>query len=285
MTDSNRDILLIIDGHNLLFQMFFGMPSRIVNKDGKAIQGTLGFVGALTKIIKRTSPTHLVVLFDGEHENERTKLLADYKANRTDYTTVPEEENPFSQLQDIYKALDFMGIRHTEITEMEADDMIASYVHQYGQQLQIIISSFDSDFFQLISNYVSVLRYRGDNTVICDQEYIQNRFGIQPERYVDYKSLTGDSTDNIKGAEKVGPKTASFLINQFGSLENMLLHTEQIKKPSIQKTIIANTKRLQNNYKLIKLNDSQNVPYAVDELYYEYNGISTNEVLRGIHLK
>ena len=88
--------LLIVDGSNLLFQMFFGMPSRIINKDGKAIQGTLGFVGALLKIIRMTAPTHAAVLFDGERENERKELDEDYKANREDYSLVSEEENPFS---------------------------------------------------------------------------------------------------------------------------------------------------------------------------------------------
>ena len=72
------DRLLIIDGSNLLFQMFYGMPARIVNREGKAIQGTLGFVGAAIKMIGMTQPTHLVVLFDGEHPNSRTELLAEY---------------------------------------------------------------------------------------------------------------------------------------------------------------------------------------------------------------
>ena len=72
------DKLLIIDGSNLLFQMFYGMPARIVNRDGKAIQGTLGFVGAAIKMIKMTAPTHLVALFDGEQQNSRTELLAEY---------------------------------------------------------------------------------------------------------------------------------------------------------------------------------------------------------------
>ena len=84
------DRLLIVDGSNLLFQMFFGMPARIVNEQGKAIQGTLGFVGALLKIIRMSNPTHIVALFDGEHENSRTALDADYKANRADYSKVLE---------------------------------------------------------------------------------------------------------------------------------------------------------------------------------------------------
>ncbi len=94
--------LLIIDGSNLLFQMFFGMPSRIFSKDGKAIQGTLGFVGALIKIIKMTNPTHLVILFDSEQKNVRTEINANYKANRIDYSTVPNEQNPFSQIKRDY---------------------------------------------------------------------------------------------------------------------------------------------------------------------------------------
>lgn len=182
------DKLLIIDGSNLLFQMFFGMPSRITNSGGKAIGGTLGFVGALLKIICRIEPTHIVVLFDGEHENERTELNADYKANRVDYSQTPEEESPFSQMPDVYAALDYMGIRHTETTTCETDDWIAGYAITYGQETEIIISSFDSDFFQLITDKVSVLRYRGENTVICTPEYIVEKFGIDSAQYADFKS-------------------------------------------------------------------------------------------------
>ena len=94
--------------------MFFGMPARIVNRQGKAIHATMGFVGALNKMIRLTSPTHIAVLFDGEHENERTALNADYKANRIDYGALPEEECPFTQLPDIYAALDYIHIRRAE---------------------------------------------------------------------------------------------------------------------------------------------------------------------------
>lgn len=277
--------LLIIDGHNLLFQMFFGMPSRIVNKDGKAIHGTLGFIGAMLKIIRMTEPTHLVVLFDGEHENERVELDAQYKANRIDYSLVSEDENPFSQLKDVYTALDFMNIRHTEVTEFEADDMIASYVIAYREELQIVISSFDSDFFQLIGDNVSVLRYRGDKTVLCDRSYILNRYGITPEQYVDFKSLTGDTSDNIRGADKIGPKTAGQLICEFETLDNIIVNADKIKKPSIRESIIRNTQRLKNNQKLITLESRVNIPIFLNELTYRDQGIMTNDVLYGIGLK
>lgn len=277
--------LLIVDGSNLLFQMFFGMPARIVNERGIAIQGTLGFVGALLKIIRMTNPSHVVVLFDGEHQNDRTALDRGYKANRTDYSDLPEAENPFSQLSDVYAALDYLGIKQTETTTSETDDLIAAYAYTYGQENEIVISSFDSDFFQLITDNVSVLRYRGDNTVICTPEYVNQRLGIKPTQYADFKSLTGDTADNIKGADKIGPKTAALLLGQFGTLQNILANADSIQKPSIKESVIRNTERLNTNYKLIKLDASAQLPFTIDELNYNYRGITTNEVLKGIGLK
>lgn len=277
--------LLLVDGSNLLFQMFFGMPARIVNSQGKAIQGALGFVGALLKIIRRVEPTHVAVFFDGQHENERVSLNADYKANRIDYSEVPEEENPFSQINDVYAALDFMGIRHLETTTCETDDVIAGYALSYGQESEIIISSFDSDFFQLITDQVSVLRYRGEKTTICTPEYIKEKFGISSAQYADFKSLVGDTADNIKGADKVGPKTAAALIDEFGSLEGVLENAGQIKKPSVRESIIKNAERLKTNYKIIKLENIVDLPFAMAELKFQDSGITTNEVLRGIGLR
>jgi len=148
-----------------------------------------------------------------------------------------------------------------------------------------VIASFDSDFFQLISDNVKVLRYRGNNTVVCDTEYIKNKYGISPYQYADFKSLTGDNSDNIRGAEKVGPKTASSLLNQFGSLHKIINNADKIQKPSIQESIIRNTDRLQINYKLIKLEDKAILPFVFEELAYNYSGVTTNEVLKGIGLK
>jgi len=282
---NEMDKLLIVDGSNLLFQMFFGMPSRIINSEGKAIQGTLGFVGALLKIIRRTEPTHVAVLFDGEHENERTELNVNYKANRVDYSQTPEEDSPFSQLSDVYAALDYMGIKHTETTVCEADDWIAGYAHTYGENTEVIVASFDSDFFQLITDNVSILRYRGDNTTICTPQYLREKFGIEPKQYADFKSLIGDNSDNIKGAEKVGPKTASVLLGEFGDLENLLLNSQTINKPSIRESIIKNADRLRMNYKLIKLEGTVSLPFVLEELSYTYDGVTTNAVLKGIGVK
>lgn len=281
-TSDTINRLLIVDGSNLLFQMFFGMPARIVNKQGKAIQGTLGFTGALLKIIRIIKPTHITVLFDGEHENKRLQLNTEYKTNRPDYSQVPEEENPYSQLPDVYSALDYLGIRHAETTVCETDDWIAGYALTYGQTSEIVISSFDSDFFQIITDNVLVLRYRGKNTVICTPDYIKTKFDIEPQQYADFKSLIGDTSDNIKGAENIGPKTAAYLLNTFGTLDNILFNADKIEKPSIRNSIIKNSERLKTNYKIIKLDNTALLPFALNELEYNYKAITTNEVLKGI---
>ena len=278
-----NETLLIVDGHNLLFQMFFGMPNRIINGQGKAIQGIIGFVGALRKIIMQTNPSHVVVLFDGEHENPRKELLSDYKANRPEYSLV-EEENPFAQLDDIYRALDVMGICHCETTETETDDVIASYAYTYGKDMKIIISSWDSDFFQLITDNVSVLRYRGKSGYVCDKAYISEKLGIVPEIYADFKSLVGDGADNIRGAYKVGPKTAAELLAQFGTLEQVLEKADEITKKHIRQSIIQDKERLRINYQLIRLNDLATIPFPVEKLVYQEQVQKTNEILAQIGL-
>lgn len=280
-----KNEILIVDGSNLLFQMFFGMPSRIYNAQGIGIWGVLGFVGALLKIIRQTNPTHLTVLFDGENENERILLDSDYKANRIDYSNVKDEENPYSQLPYIYQALEYLKVAYAETTNCEADDWISSYVKLYGSDNKIVISSFDSDFFQLLSENVSILRYRGDKTVICIPEYLQERYGIEPCQYVDFKSLTGDKADNIPGAERVGTKTASTLIQEFDTLDNIINNAEMIKKQAVRESIIKNRQRLLCNQKLIKLEGKDEVPYELDKMLFVYNGITTTDILRGIGLK
>ena len=275
---------LIVDGSNLLFQMFFGMPARIVNKRGKAIQGTLGFVGALLKIIRRTEPTHVVVLFDGEHENERAKLDAGYKANRVDYSQTPEEETPYSQLADVCAALGYLGIRYAQTETCEADDWIAGYALTCAGEAEIVISSFDSDFFQLITDRVSVLRYRGERTVVCTPEYIRDKLHIEPAQYADFKSMTGDAADNIRGADKVGPKTAARLLNRFGTLSGILENAQRIEKPSVRESILSNAARLQTNYEIIRLGHTAPLPFALSELAYAVPEVTTTDVLKGIGL-
>ena len=275
--------LLIVDGSNLLFQMFYGMPARIPGPDGRPIQGTLGFVGALLKMIRMVEPTHVGVFFDGECENPRKELDEGYKANRPDWSEVPEEELPFSQLPDIYAALDWLGICHAETVCCETDDWMASYAKQLTGEA--VLASFDSDYFQLLSDRVSVLRYRGKESQCWTPETLREKLGVTPEQYAWFKAMTGDSSDNVPGIPGVGPKTAAALAAQFASLEDMLARTEAIARPVIRKAVEENRERLLKSYALIHLKGEQPLPFPPDRLLWQYEGQTTMEVLTAIGLR
>ena len=149
----------------------------------------------------------------------------------------------------------------------------------------MVIASQDSDFFQLVTERVHILRYRGERSVLCTPAYIQEKLGIAPGQYAAYKSLTGDTADNIRGADKIGPKTAAALMAQFGSLEEMIARADEIRKPSIRESVIRNQERIRLNHLLIRLDGAEELPFGLDEMAYPYDGITTMEVLRAIGLR
>ncbi|MBO5907156.1 MAG: flap endonuclease [Clostridia bacterium] len=273
------DRILLIDGHNLLFQMFFGMPSRIPSRDGRDIRGVVGFVGGVLRLIRMISPTHAAVIFDKETHNPRCDILEDYKANRPDYSALPEDQNPFSILAEVFSALDVMGIAHIEADGCECDDIISSYAHKYGGECEVYVSSYDSDFFQLITDKVKIIRYRGDNTVICDEEYILKKFSTRPSLYADAKALFGDSSDNIGGIVGVGPKTAAKIVNAYGSVEKMLSDTAAIDNEKYRTLIEENAEKIHRNLTLIRLDGHSPLPFTKEEMLISYPMPRTTDVI------
>ncbi len=276
--------LLIIDGHNLLFQMFFGMPSQIAGKDGRPIQGVIGFVGAVNRLIDMLAPTHVAVIFDSETQNPRFQLLDEYKANRPDYSALPDDENPFSQLPDIYRALDFMGIAYAEAQNAECDDIIASYALTSDADTEVYISSFDSDYFQLITQRVKIIRYKGAASIICDKEYINKKLGIEPELYADYKSLVGDTADNIPGVRGIGPKTAAKIINSYGALCDLLSDTSVVCEEKLRASLEESREILLRNIALIRLDAHAPLPFSLGELVTPAVRYRTMDIIHGINI-
>ncbi len=277
--------LLVVDGSNLLFQMFYGMPARIPGPNGRPIQGTLGFIGALLKIIKMVKPQYAVVLFDGETHNPRRDLDEDYKANRPNYSEMPQEEVPFSQLPDIFNALCCLEIPYRETVCCEADDWMAGYAAAYGGEMEVILSSQDSDLFQLITDRVSILRYRGEQSVLWTPATLREKLGVEPGQYAAYKALVGDHADNIRGVPKVGPKTAAALMQQFGSLDALLSGVESIARPSVRAAIGESRERIEKNLALIQLSGREALPFSLEALRYRDLGLTTSQVLRQIGLR
>lgn len=272
---------LIVDGMNLLFQMYFGMPSRIVNHDNLPIQGIIGFVGALLKIIQKVNPKYCFVIFDGEEENPRKLIDENYKANRD----IDEEDNPFEQLPYVYKALEYLKIKTYECSLQEADDLIAAYALTYRNDYHVTIASFDSDFFQLIHKNVDIFRYRGEKSYLCNLEWLWNKYEIKPTQYSLFKSLTGDTADNILGVKGIGPKTASKIVNKYESLKDILDASKENDMPAPLNRFVFNEEHLTKNYDLINLKNLESLPFKMKELTLNLTTNKTMEVLYGIGVK
>ncbi len=274
--------MILIDGNNLLFRMFFGMPNKIYDSKGLLIHGIVGFVGNLLKIIKEYEPNYLVVVFDSEIPSEKFEDI-NYKKNRVmDYSNVPDEENPFSQLPDIKKCLRYMGIFYIEKEKCEADDVIATICKSYKNAMQeIVIVSTDKDYFQLIDDKIKVLCPRGKNSILYNTTMIKEKFGILPNQYICYSSLVGDKSDNIPGISGIGRMTASNLINEYNNIENIYKNLENIK-PGVSKKLEGKFDNVINNVYLITMNSELNIDIQLKDYAIElckYKEMKTMRIL------
>lgn len=248
----NMEKLLIVDGSSLLFQSFYGMPSQITNKNGDRVEAVLCFLGILLKTIKATQPNKLLVVFDGETKLERRDIDKNYKANRINYAELDANDTPFPQLELIKMVLTKLDFCWVETTNCEADDLIASVVNDYKQNFEIVISTSDKDFYQLISSNVNVYTYRGKVSVLWTEEEILKKYNFSAKYFLTLKCLTGDKSDNIKGVKGLGVVTATKLINQFGNVFNIYENLNNINL-RISEMLSANKEVVLKNYELVNL--------------------------------
>lgn len=277
--------ILIIDGSNLLFQMFYGISRKIYNSKGETIHATIGFISALFKLIKMIIPEYMIVVFDSDSKLKRQEIDEDYKANRIiDWSTLPDDEVPFFEIEKIQTVLNKLEIYNLEVIDIEADDFISAFTLHFSNY-QIIISSLDSDFFQLINENVSVLRYRGKKTIIYDLDTFKSKFGFTPDKYLFYKSLVGDSADNIKGITQIGPKRATQLVLNYCNYQDVINNIEEIKPPSIQKYLLAEADRFYKNIKLIAFCNHE-ITIDINKLAFnkQYLDKTSIQVLKECHL-
>ena len=244
---------LLVDGSALLFQSFYGMPNKIKNDNGEYVEAVICFVGILRKVTDMVAPDFLCVVFDGENKLERKNVDSDYKSNRTDFTDADEADNPFAQLDKIKEILDLFNIYNFETTDCEADDYIAGLVKEYDGQLHTIIFSPDKDFYQLISNTTNVFHYRGKKSELVDPESFKSKFNFVPQFFADYLSLIGDKADNISGVKGVGKITATKLIAEFSTINNLFKDIDKIKNNKLKELIVNNKEKILKNYEIINL--------------------------------
>ncbi|KAG6559177.1 DNA polymerase I [Candidatus Rhabdochlamydia oedothoracis] len=216
--------IYIVDAVNLLFRAYYAI-SPMTNLKGESTHALYGFIRSLYKLIKDFSPEYVICVFDGpDNKKSRTKIYSEYKSHRTSM--------PLDLVEQLQRSLYFCeiaGIPFLSIEGIEADDTmgsIAKWAEKEGSE--VFICSSDKDLCQLISDKIHIIHLHKDNLLI-DEQKVKDQYGVEPSKIVDFLAITGDSSDNIPGLEGFGPKTASLLLNQYGSLEGILANVSKIK--------------------------------------------------------
>lgn len=239
---SAKKRLFLVDAYALIFRGYYAfIKNPRINSKGFDTSAIMGFMNSLFDVIRREKPDHLAVCFDKEGSKVRTEMFTEYKANR-DATPEPIREG-IPIIQDILKA---MHIPVVEMAGCEADDIIGTLAQQAEKEdYQVFMVTPDKDFAQLVTENIFMYRpaRMGNGIEIWGIPEVQKRFEVErPEQVIDYLGMMGDAVDNIPGLPGVGDKTAKKFLKQYGSLEELLANTDQLKGKMKEK-VIANAEQ------------------------------------------
>ena len=221
-TETKKDTILVIDGNSLIHRAFHAIP-LLSTTEGLPTNAVYGFTNMLLKILKDIQPKWVAVAFDKGKITFRTKEYGDYKANRKD---TPEELRP--QFPLVKEVLNALSIKWYEAEGYEADDLIGTIIKKAEQEnISGVILSGDKDILQLVSaNTKALLTKKGISELEeFHEENVYKKFGVHPKQITDYKGLTGDQSDNIPGVPGIGPKTAAKLLQEFNTLEDIIVNS------------------------------------------------------------
>ena len=217
-----KEPIILVDGSSYLFRAYHAMPA-LTNNQGEPTGAIYGVINMMHRLKQTYPDSVIVVVFDAKGKTFRHELYKEYKANRP-----PMPEDLAAQIMPLHEILQAMGFPLLAITGVEADDVIGTLARQAtAKQLETIISTGDKDMAQLVSDHVTLINTMTDTAM--DVQGVTEKFGIPPERIIDYLALIGDTVDNIPGVPKVGPKTAVKWLNEFGSLQAIMEHADKIK--------------------------------------------------------
>jgi DNA polymerase-1 len=227
--------LVLLDGHSLAFRAFFGLPPEMTTSRGEMTNAVYGFASMLLSVLKEEQPEYIAVAFD-TGPTFRHKEFSEYKSTRA---RMPDELR--AQIPRIRELVNAFNIPIYEITDFEADDLLGTLARQSAeQQVNAVLCSGDRDLFQLVGPRI-VVRYTSGGphpkTIIYDEATLRARYGLAPAQLVDHKALIGDKSDNIPGVPGIGEKTATQLLQQFGSVEGLYEHLAEVKPARIQEIL------------------------------------------------
>ncbi len=260
------DHFYLIDGSGYIFRAYYALPPLTRKSDGLPVGAVSGFCNMLFKLLEDSKsndnsekPSHFAVIFDSARKNFRNEIYSEYKGNRSD---APDDLIP--QFEYIRKSVEAFNLPSIELINYEADDLIATYVEKIldiGAKVTIVSS--DKDLMQLYKKGVRI--YDPMKNKFINKDDVFNKFGVTAEKVIDVQSLAGDSTDNVPGVPGIGVKTAADLINQYGTLENLLKNASKIKQNKRRETLMNNKEDAIISKKLVTLKKDVPVKNKIEE--------------------
>lgn len=245
---------LLVDGFNLAYRCFYAIP-ELTRADGFPTNALHGWVKSLWKFEDQEKPAATLVFFDLGGAQDKLALLPEYKAQREEMPDALEKQLPY--VKSLTRAMGFAGIEQDGV---ESDDLLAAQAVALAKAgHEVLIVSADKDFAQIVGGGVKILLppptanpKLGWRTM--DAAGVQEKFGVPPVQIADYLALVGDTADNIPGVDGVGPKTASKWLQQYGSLEGVIAHADELKPERFRETVRNQAEGLRRNLKLTTLN-------------------------------
>jgi len=221
-TENSSKTLYLVDGSGYLFRAYHALPP-LSTSAGEPTGAIYGVANMLRKLVDDYDPEHVAVVFDARGPTFRDELFDQYKATRP-----PMPEDLAVQVEPLKELVKAMGLPLLEVRGVEADDVIGTLVRQAREKgFDVVVSTSDKDLAQLVDDHVTLVNTMSGSQL--DPAGVEKKFGVPPERVVDYLALVGDTSDNIPGVPKVGPKTAAKWLNEYGSLDAIIEHADDIK--------------------------------------------------------
>lgn len=266
--------LVLVDGSSYVYRAFHALPP-LSNSRGEPTGAVLGVLNMLLKFVKDFQPRRIAVVFDAPGKTFRDELFAEYKAHRP---AMPADLR--AQIDPLLKIISAQGLPLLRIPGVEADDVIGTLARRAAQAGEtVLISTGDKDMAQLVDGSVTLINTM--NNAMLDRDGVKAKFDVYPEQIIDYLALVGDSSDNIPGIDKVGPKTGAKLLQQYTSVDNLIAHVADVPG-KVGENLRAGLTTLELSRKLATIRTDLELPLSMEQLI---PGAPDTATLRGLYTR
>ncbi len=279
-------VFLLVDGNALAHRAYHALPKTLTHR-GKPTNALYGFARILFAAIKNFQPHYLAVAFDMPGPTFRHEEYPEYKAKR-----VKPPQEFYQQLPQIKKLLEILEIPVLEVEKYEADDIIATLATKLKKEtngVKIVILTGDADTMQLVDRQIVVAtpqKGAAGQPIIYDPLAVKGKYGLSPKQLIDFKALCGDPSDNIPGVPGIGPKTATALLREFGSIEGIYRHLEKVREKfseKIYRLLQANRAKAEFSKKLVELERAVPLKFSLNKArLHDYDAREAEKYIRSL---